>query len=103
MQGHEEVRKCIHTIQTQIMNRKYILAGNAAYEGIMTSWGLLDQRISRIIFRKNCITALLVVWCAFLPIAGLWGVKSVVKERYCMGRRACLCQMFVLNVVIYGS
>lgn len=95
MQGREEVRKCIHTFQTQKMNRKDILAENAAYEGIMAGWVLLDQRMSRIIFRKNCITALLVVWCAFLPVAGLWCVKSEVKERYCMGRRACLCHKYL--------
>lgn len=75
--------------------RKYILAENAAYEVIMASWGLLDQRMSRVIFRKNYITALLVVWCTFLLIEGLWCVKSVVKERYCMGRRACLCHKFL--------
>jgi hypothetical protein len=90
MQGHDVVRKCMQNFQTQKLNRKDILAENGAYEGIMASWGLLDQRMSRITFRKNCITALLVVWCAFLPIENLWCVKNVVKERYCVGIRAYL-------------
>jgi hypothetical protein len=37
MQGHEGIRKCVHTFQKQKLNRKDILAENAAYEGIMAS------------------------------------------------------------------
>ena len=51
MQGHEGVRKCMQTLQTQKLNRKDILAENDAYEGNVASWGLLDQWVSRIIFR----------------------------------------------------
>jgi hypothetical protein len=101
MQEHKGVRKCMHTFQTQKLKRKDILVENGEYEGIMASWGLLDQRMSRIIFMKNCITALLVVWCAFLPIASLWCVKSVVKERYCVGGRAYLRHKFLFRMLCF--
>jgi len=90
-----ELGKCMHTFQMQKLNKKDIVAENDVYEGIIASWGLLDQRMSRINFRKNCNTALLVLWCAFLPIASLWCVKSAVKERYCVGRRAYLRHKFL--------